>query len=97
MLTSQVPSRRPSDIPATTVRAVDRSHMAAKVVTPLWTMTKDAQRIDAELLDRGPGGWELRLSKNHVWISGQRFSDRPNAIAHAEAMRRDLNQRDWRG
>ena len=68
----------------------------ATVVTPLWTVRKDAQRIDAELLDRGPAGWELRMSKNHVWMSGRRFSDRANAIAHGEAVRRDLGG-EWRG
>lgn len=68
-----------------------------KTVTPLWTVRKDAQRIDAQLLDVGPAGWELQMSRNHVWMSGRRFADRPNAIAHGEAIRRDLNQRDWRG
>jgi hypothetical protein len=27
---------------------------------PLWTVTKDAQRIDAELVDQSEAGWELR-------------------------------------
>ena len=90
-------SSSPSSSSPTTVRAIEVPRTTAKVVTPLWTVRKDAQRIDAELLDRGPAGWEVRMSKNHVWMSGRRFSDRANAIAHGEAARRDLEQREWRG
>jgi hypothetical protein len=97
MPTIRPPSPRPTDGSATTVRLVETPRTTAKVVTPLWTVTKDAQRIDAELLDHGSAGWELRMSKNHVWLSGRRFSDRPNAIAHGEALRRDLQERGWRG
>jgi hypothetical protein len=88
-------SPRPRSSSPTTVRA-DLPRATATIVTLLWTVTKDAQRIDAELLDRGTAGWELRMSKNHVWMSGRRFSDRANAIAHGEAVRRDLEQREWR-
>jgi hypothetical protein len=97
MLTSHPTSLPPGDSSPMTVRRVDIPRTTPKIVTPLWTVTKDGQRIDAELLDQGLAGWELRMSKNHVWLSGRRFSDRPNAIAHGEAIRRDLEQREWRG
>jgi hypothetical protein len=48
-------------------------------------------------MDCGQSGWELRMSKGHGLMSRRRFSDRANAIAHGEAIRRDLVQRDWRG
>ena len=96
MLTGRPPSRRLDNSPPFTARVVDACGATPKAVTPLWTVMKDGQRVDAELMDRGPAGWELRISKNHVWMSGRRFADRPNAIAQGEALRRDLEQRDWR-
>jgi hypothetical protein len=97
MSASQPPSPRSRIDSATTAHPVGAPDTPAKVVTLLWTVRRDALRIDAELVDRGPAGWELRMSKNHVWLSGERFSDRANAIAHGEAARRDLKQREWRG
>jgi hypothetical protein len=96
MLSSHLPSTRFRTVAPTTARPVDASGSTTKAVTSLWTVRKDAQRIDAELMDHGQAGWELRMSKNHAWMSGHRFSDRANAIAHGEAIRRDLEQRDWR-
>ena len=96
MLTSHLPLPRLRNSSPAAGR-IEAAGPIEKVITPLWTMRKDVQRIDAELMHHGPARWELRMSKNHVWISGQRFSDRANAIAHGEAIRRDLEQRDWRG
>lgn len=59
-------------------------------------MTKDGQRVDAELVDhQGPAGWELRMLRNHDWVSGRRFSARADAIAHAEQHQLHLLAQGW--
>lgn len=78
-----------------TVRLVDLPLAAPKIVTPLWTLTKDAQRIDAELVDQGAAGFELRLLRDHEWFSGRRFSNRAQAVAHSVERRRELLSRGW--
>ena len=78
-----------------TVRLVDLPPAPPKLVTPLWTVTKDAQRLDAELVEQGAAGWELRLMQNHEWLSGRRFFGRAQAVAHAVETRRELLSRGW--
>jgi hypothetical protein len=78
-----------------TVRLIDLPPATPKVVTPIWTLTKDAQRIEAELVDQGAAGWELRLMQNREWVSGRRFRDRLQAVAHAVETRRELLSRGW--
>ena len=79
-----------------TVRLIDLPPAMPKVVTPIWTVTKDAQRIDAELIEQGAAGWELRLMRNREWVSGRRFKHRLQAVAHAVETRRELLSRGWR-
>ena len=78
-----------------TVRLVDLPPTPPKVVTPLWTATKDAQRVDAQLVDQSPAGCELRMLQNGEWLSGRRFSDRARAIAHGDDVRHQLEARGW--
>ena len=61
-----------------------------KLVHPLWTLTKDAMRIETELVEQGGAGWQLRMLQNHDWVSGRRFSDRADAVAHGERHRQHL-------
>jgi hypothetical protein len=62
---------------------------------PLWTATKDAQRVDAQLVDQSGSGCELRMLQNGEWLSGRRFSDKARAMAHGEDVRRQLESRGW--
>ena len=78
-----------------TVRLVDLPPAPPKLVTPLWTVTKDAQRLDAELVEQGVAGLELRLLRDHEWLSGRRFNNRVQAVAHAVETRRELLTRGW--
>jgi hypothetical protein len=78
-----------------TVRLVDMPPSKPHVVTPLWTATKDAQRIEAQLVDQTVAGCELRMLQNSEWLSGRRFSDRARAIAHGDDVRHQLEERGW--
>lgn len=78
-----------------TVRLIDLPPTTPKVATPIWTLTKDAQRIDAELVEQGAAGWELRLMQNREWIGGRCFRNRLQAVAHAVETRRELLSRGW--
>jgi len=62
---------------------------------PLWTATKGAQRVDAQLANQSDSGCELRMLQNGEWLSGRRFSDRARAIAHGEDVRQQLESRGW--
>jgi hypothetical protein len=64
-------------------------------VTPLWTLTKDARRIDAQLVDQSKAGCELRMLQNGEWLSGRRFSDCARAIAHGADVQHQLESRGW--
>jgi hypothetical protein len=66
-----------------------------RTAEPLWTATKDAQRVDAQLVDQSESGCELRMLQNGEWLSGRRFSDRARAIAHGEDVRQQLESRGW--
>jgi hypothetical protein len=76
-------------------RLVDPPPTAPKIVTPLWTLSKDAQRIDAELIDQGAAGFELRLLCDREVCSGRRFRNRAQAVAHSVERRRQLLSRGW--
>jgi len=78
-----------------TVRLIDLPPATPKVVTPIWALTKDARRIEAELVEQGAAGWELRLMTNREWVSGRRFKHRLQAVAHAVETRRELLSRGW--
>ncbi len=78
-----------------TVRLVDMPPSKPNVVTPLWTMTKDGQRIDAQLVDQSAAGCELRMLQNGDWLSGRRFSDKARAMAHGDDVRHQLEKRGW--
>jgi hypothetical protein len=62
---------------------------------PLWTMTRDAQRLDAELVDQSAAGCKLRMLQNGEWLWGRPFSDRARAMAHGEDARHQLEARGW--
>jgi hypothetical protein len=79
-----------------TVRLVDMPPAKSFVVTPLWTVTKDGQRVDAQLVDQSEAGCELRLLQNGEWLSGRRFSDKARAMAHGDDVRHQLESRGWR-
>jgi hypothetical protein len=78
-----------------TVRLVDMPPSKPHVVMPLWTVTKDGQRIDAQLADQSEAGCELRMLQNADWLSGRRFSDRARATAHGDDVRQQLESRGW--
>jgi hypothetical protein len=78
-----------------TVRIVDMPPAKPHVVTPLWTVTKDGQRVEAQLVDQTEAGCELRMLQNGEWLSGRRFSDRARAMAHGEDARHQLEARGW--
>jgi hypothetical protein len=78
-----------------TVRIVDAPPPPPKVVTPLWTVTKGNQRIDAELVGQGSTGWELRMQHNFEWLSGRQFRGRADAVAHGDQHRQHLLARGW--
>jgi hypothetical protein len=81
---------------AMTVRLVDPPPTTPKIVMPLWTLTRDGQRIDAELVDQGTAGFELRLLRDHEWFAGRRFGNRAQAVAHSVETRRELLSRGWK-
>jgi hypothetical protein len=62
-----------------TVRLVDLPPSPPKIVTPLWTLSKDHARLDAELVEQGAARWEVRLLRDHEWPKGRRFADRGDA------------------
>jgi hypothetical protein len=62
---------------------------------PLWTLTKDDVRVAAELMDQSSAGVELRMLRNGEWQSGRRFTERINAVAHAEQNRLGLVAKGW--
>jgi hypothetical protein len=78
-----------------TVRLVDPPPTTPKIVMPLWTLTRDAQRIDAELVDQGAASFELRLLRDQEWFAGRRFGNRAQAVAHSVETRRELLSRGW--
>ena len=78
-----------------TVRLIDVPPSKAHVVTPLWTVTKDGQRVEAQLVDQSAAGCELRILQGGEWLSGRRFSDPARAVAHGEDVRRQLESRGW--
>jgi hypothetical protein len=78
-----------------TVRLVDLPLAKPNVVSPLWTATKGAQRVDAQLVDQSASGCELRMLQNGEWLSGRRFSDHARAIAYGEDVRQQLEARGW--
>jgi hypothetical protein len=78
-----------------TVRLVDLPPSKSHPVTPLWTVTRDGQRVDAQLVDQTTAGCELRMLQNGEWLSGRRFSDKARAMAHGEDVRRQLETRGW--
>jgi hypothetical protein len=80
---------------AMTVRLVDPPPAAPKIVVPLWTVTRNGQRIDAELVDQGAAGFELWLLRDREWFAGRRFGNRAQAVAHSVETRRELLSRGW--
>jgi hypothetical protein len=79
-----------------TVRLVDMPPSKPNVTTPLWTVTKDGQRVEAQLVDQSAAGCELRMLQNGEWLSGRRFSDKARAMAHGDDVRQQLEERGWR-
>ena len=79
-----------------TVRLVEMSLTPPKIATPLWTLTKDGQRVDAQLVDQSAAGCELRMLQNGEWLSGRRFRDKARAMAHGGDVRQQLESRGWR-
>ena len=78
-----------------TVRLVDPPPTTPKIVMPLWTLTRNGERIDAELVEQGAAGFELRLLRDHEWFAGRRFGNRTQAVAHSVETRRELLSRGW--
>ena len=79
-----------------TVRLVDMPLSKTYLAESLWTVTKDGQRVDAQLVDQTEAGCELRMLQNGEWLSGRRFSDKARAMAHGDDVRHQLEQRGWR-
>jgi hypothetical protein len=67
----------------------------ARVGERLWTLAKDGVIVTAELLDQSSAGVELRMLKNGEWLSGRRFAERANAVAHADNHRQQLVAKGW--
>jgi hypothetical protein len=78
-----------------TVRLVDLPPTTSSLVTPLWTVKKDSHRIEAELVEHGAAGWEIRLLRGHEWQSGGCFRNRVQAVTRAVDTRRELLTRGW--
>jgi hypothetical protein len=78
-----------------TVRLVDSPPTTPTIVTPLWTLTKGGQCIDAELVDQGAAGFELRLLRDRELLSDRRFRNRGQAVAYSVERRRELLARGW--
>jgi hypothetical protein len=60
-------------------------------------LTKDGITLAAELLGQSSAGMELRMLKDGDWLSGRRFSDRVDALRHAEHNRQQLLAKGWHG
>jgi hypothetical protein len=56
----------------------------------LWTLRKDERHMNAEILQHGEYGWEVRLFENDELYLGQRFDLCVLAVAHGEAIRRRM-------
>ena len=61
----------------------------------LWTLAKDGVTVSAELVDQSSAGVELRMLKDGEWMSGRRFAERTNALAHAAKHRAEMVSKNW--
>jgi hypothetical protein len=58
-------------------------------------LSKDGVRVTAELLDQSAAGVEVLMLRNGEWMSGRRFAERANAVAHADNHRQQLLAKGW--
>ena len=79
---------------AVPIHDIDTSPFPKKSVTPLWTVSKDAERCDAFLIDRGSKGSEVRLMMDFQWTFPARFSERDKAISFGQKLQQRL-LRPW--
>jgi hypothetical protein len=53
----------------------------------IWTLTKGASRIDCDLRTDRVAGVEAQLFRDGEFVSGRRFGQRDQAIAHTDQHR----------
>jgi hypothetical protein len=58
-------------------------------------MTKNGNRVDAELREHGQWGWECQFFYNGDFAYGRRWTTRADALAEAEAKRQELERAGW--
>ena len=61
----------------------------------LWTLTKGAKRVDAELLYHGEHGGEVQFAHEGVMAHAQRCVLREQAVREAEQQRARLLREGW--
>ena len=62
---------------------------------PLWTLTKGAKRVDAELLYQGENGVEVQFLFEGVMAYAHRWPMRAQAIEEADEHRARLLREGW--
>jgi hypothetical protein len=66
-----------------------------RVNAPLWSMRKDAARIDCTIHDCGSYGWKAVFLINGDWFFSCRFESWAAAIIAADKKHAELEQSGW--
>ena len=61
----------------------------------VWSMTKNEKRIDAEFREHGEFGCECQFLLSGELAYGRMWPTRADALAEAEAKRRELAAKGW--
>lgn len=61
----------------------------------VWSMRKNGKQVDAELRGHSEWGWECQFFYNGELAYGRRWVTRGDALAEAEAKRRELERDGW--
>lgn len=61
----------------------------------VWSMRKNGKQVDAELRGHGEYGWECQFLYDGELAYGRRWTMRADALAEAEAKRRELEGEGW--
>jgi hypothetical protein len=68
-----------------------------RVNAPLWSMRKDAARIDCTIHDCGAYGWKAVFLINGDWFFSCRFDSWTAAIIAADKKHAELEHSGWSG
>jgi hypothetical protein len=77
------------------VDSLSRGQCTPRPREPLWTLTKGAKRVDAELLYQGEHGVEVQFLHEGVMAYAHRWPMRAHAIQEAEEQRARLLREGW--